>query len=241
MDKRKLCLLVLFLMFFFFCACGEKENNAQVRSDARILPDSNQAVLEFSFEINRAVYQRTNFGEPPQLAIWIESADSQVVKTVWVTRRAAQNDWKGKIECPVALPYWESRTATETGKFNMQRRGKSKYDAVSGATPRAGYFSASIKVPKKSAWNYFIEVNASADYNEVFSYWSKEGLPDSQANGQPSLIYSGRIIADGSSRDIPALIARTEQRRAVKSLSGDMSGITSAKHLIENIKARSRF
>jgi hypothetical protein len=241
MDKRTICLLVIFLMSIFFYTCEEDRNNVQVTSDRRILPDSNQVVLEFIFEINQGVYQRTNFGEPPQLAIWIESADSQMIKTVWVSRRAAKNDWKGKIECPVALPYWESRAAAETDKFNMHSRRESKYDAVSGATPRAGRFSASIMVPKKSTWNYFVEVNASADYNEAFAYWSKKGLPDSQANGQPSLVYSGQIIADGSDHNIPGLIGRTEQRRAVNSLSNDLSGITTAIHLIENIEVRSRF
>lgn len=240
MDKRTNCLSLLFLMSIFFLACEEEKNNTQMASDTQIAADSTQAVLEFSLEINRAVYQKTNFGEPPQLAIWIETPDSQVAKTVWVSHRAAKNDWKGKVECPVALPYWESKFAKEAGASFMQKRRETQYEAVSGATPRAGRFSASIMVSKKSAWNYFVEVNASADYNEAFPYWSKEGLPDSQANGQPSLVYGGRIVADGSSRDVPRLIGRTEQRRVANSLSEDLSGITTAKHLIQNIAVISK-
>ena len=235
MDKRTVYWSAILLMLVFFFACEEEGSKVQAKSDSRMETDSNRVVLEFSFKVNRAVYQKTNIGEPPQLAIWIESLDSQMIKTVWISHRAAKNEWRGKIECPVALPYWESRVALKIAKPGMLSRRKSEYDAISGPTPGAGDFSASIAVPQNSAWIYFIEVNAAADYNQAFPYWSKEGLPDSQANGQPSLVYSGRIIADGSSPDTPVLIGRTEQRRPVNILSDDLSGITTANHLLENI------
>jgi hypothetical protein len=233
-------LLLLLPVLILFLACEEERRDTQMISEKQVVADSNQVVLEFSLDVNRTVYQKTNFGEPPQLAIWIESADSQVIKTVWVSRRAAKNDWKGKVECPVALPYWESKIAKETGATTLQKRRETQFEAVSGATPKAGRFAASIMVPPQSSWNYFIEVNVSADYNQAFPYWSKEGLPDSQANGQPSLVYSGRMVADGSSNDIPRLIGRTEQRHATNSLFDDLSGITSANQLIENITVASK-
>ena len=239
MDKLGIFLSVIFLWTFCWDGCGDDKVDREPESEKFISTDSNNVILEFSFNINSETYQQTNYGEPPQLAIWIETLDSKIIKTTWVTRRAATNDWRGKIECPVALPYWESKIETKI-QFNTRGKRNTHLDAVSGATQKEGRFSASILVPRNSSWKYFIEVNASSDYNKVFTYWSKEGLPDSQANGQPSLVYGGRIIADGVSPDIPVLIGRTQQRHAVDSLSNDLSGITTAKHLIEEINVKLR-
>jgi hypothetical protein len=190
--------------------------------------------LQFSFVVVKDVYQKTNFGQPPQMAIWIENLDTSIVKTVWITHRTAKQDWKGKVECPVSLPIWEYRIKLKK-KTAAGTVRKSNVDAVSTATPKEGKVVASMLVPKDSQWNYYIEVNVSADYNKTFTYWSQDGLPDSEANGQPSIIYSGNIIADLKSRSIPVLIGRTNQGHAVTTISKDLSGITSAKHLIKKM------
>jgi hypothetical protein len=241
MGNQILYLSFLFLILFICFACEDKKIEKPKESDKSVSSDSNRVNLEFSFDINKEIYQKTNFGDPPQIAIWIKSPDSNKTKTVWVTYRAGKNDWKGKIECPVALPFWEAETGLASRIFDSLDERKSEFDAVTGATPMKGRFSAGIKVSRYSSWEYFVEVNVSADYNQSFPYWSKEGLPDSEANGQPSLVYTGRITADGNSRDIPILIGRTEQRNVVDTLSSDLSGIMTAKHLIGNIQVRSRF
>ena len=44
-----------------------------------------------------------------------------------------------------------------------------------------------------------------------------QGLPDSEANGQPSVVYSGQIIADGKSQTSSCYMSgRTNQRHAVR-------------------------
>jgi hypothetical protein len=196
--------------------------------------------LRFSFVVVKDIYQKTNFGQPPQVAIWIENPDSSIVKTVWITHRTAKQDWKGKVECPVSLPIWEHRIQLKN-KVAREIVKNSTVDAVSAATPKEGVVVASIGVPMYSQWNYYIEVNVSADYNKTFPYWSQDGMPDSQANGQPSIIYSGQITADGKKRSIPVLIGRTNQRHAVTTISKDISGITSAKYLIDQLQVSSGF
>ena len=241
MASHNVYLSLLFLILFICFACGDKKIEKPKESDKSVLSDSNRVNLEFSFDIIKETYQKTNFGDPQQIAIWIKSMDSMMIKTVWVTHRAGKNDWKGKIECPVALPFWEAETGLASRIFASLDERKSEFDAITGATPLQGRFSAGIKVLRYSRWEYFIEVNVSADYNKSFPYWSKEGLPDSEANGQPSLVYRGRITADGNSRDIPVLIGRTKQRHAVDTLSTDMNSITTATQLVKNIEVRSGF
>jgi hypothetical protein len=241
MASQNVYLSYLFLILFICFACEDKKIEKPKEPDKSVLSDSNRVNLEFSFDINKEIYQKTNFGDPPQIAIWIKSIDTMMLKTVWVTNRAGKNDWKGKIECPVALPFWEAETGLASRIFASLEERKSEFDAVTGATPKKGRFSAGIKVSRYSSWEYFIEVNVSADYNQSFPYWSKEGVPDSEANGQPSLVYSGRITADGNSRDIPVLIGFTEQRHAVDTLSTDINSITTANQLVNNIEVISGF
>ena len=224
----------LFLRFFIFLFCfiitESCENQKSEQNSVGIVTtpsDSNNISLQFSFEINKEIYLKTNYGQPPQIAIWIESTDSSIIKTVWVTHRTAKQDWKGKIECPVSLPFWEYKT--------LGKRQDQVIDAVSKATPKEGLITATVSVPLNSQWKYYIEVNVSADYNNKFSYWSKDGLPDSEANGQPSLIYSGHILADGKNFSTPVLVGRTNQRYAIKEMSKDLSGVTSAKQLLKKL------
>jgi hypothetical protein len=239
MDRISIWLLLVLVNLFFFFQC-EDQNNKEIENVAQSPGlDSNQASIEFFVELDKTIYQKTNFGDPPQLAIWIENQDSSIIKSVWVSRRTAKQEWKGKIECLVSLPYWGHRLKIIKDHSTEYTSIDSDIDAVSQATPTEGHVKASISVPKKSKWIYYIEVNVSADYNKAFTYWSEDGLPDSEANGQPSIVYKGRIIADGESHSIPNLIGRTSQRQAVKKLSTELSGITTAKYLIRNLEVKS--
>ena len=111
-------------------------------------------------------------------------------------------------------------------------------DAVSGATPKDGIFTVDTKVPIGSGWAYYIEVNISGDYNEAFPYWSKSGYPDSEGNGQPSIVYQGNIVADENTLSIPKLIGRTEQRKPINFLIPNIDQITTAKMVITNIRVK---
>jgi hypothetical protein len=163
---------------------------------------------------------------------WLEYPDSTFYRTVWVTHRAGKNDWVGKVECLVALPYWDDRRKTK----KQLQPGQEELDGVSGATPKTGELVATIEVPENSQWIYYIEVNASGDYSEHFPYWSDQGLPDSEGNGQPSIVYSGGATAQEGLQSEPKLIGRTDQWSNLQTLYKDIEKITSAKRLVDNIK-----
>ena len=230
----------LILVFVLFHSCDFSKNHQAESIQQNTLPDSNSVILIFSLFVDQDAYELTNYGDAPQLAIWLENEDSNQVRTVWVSHRAGKNDWKGKVECPVALPYWNSRHHFEKSGFRERNFITRVIDAITGATPTGGEFTQEIIVSKNSRWDYFIEVNVSGDYNASFPYWSKTGMPDSEGNGQPSLIYSGKIIADGHSTDEPELIGRTDQRHPVTQLNHDLSGITTARKLVTKLKVNSR-
>jgi len=225
--------VISFLIFILF-SCNQPDTagtkNRPTNGSAKI--EEKGTRLEFSFELNQKAWHYTNFGEPPQIAVWLEYPDSSYYRTVWVTRRAGKNKWAGKIHCPVALPYWNSR------RKQTAKNIRETIDVVTSATPKAGPFKVTTTVPENSRWFYYIEVNASGDFNEYFRSWTKDGIPDSEVNGQPSLVYRGEITADGKSRSRPVLIGRTDQISPTDRLFTDLDKITGAKELLLNISVK---
>lgn len=219
---------VLLVLTIMCISCGETSSDKESYSADTMV---NKDTLEFYFEVNKEVYLKSDYGEAPQVAIWLEYPDSTFYKTVFVTRRSGRNDWEGKVECPVALPYWNAR------KKNEEEPGiwKKLVDAVSGATEVNGQNHKTVEVEKGSDWFYFIEVNASGDYNEHFSYWSDNGIPDSEGNGQPSIIYSGKVTAGSKIENIPILIGISNQYYATDTLSTDLHKISTAQELISKV------
>jgi hypothetical protein len=193
--------------------------------------------LTISIELDPRVYDYTDYGEPPQLAVWLEQPGSGKIRTLFVTYRTAKGEWHGKIECPVSLPYWLSRYRKESGTTGLPGPKNPVPDAVSGATPKKE-FTVKTVLPEGSRWNYYIEVNASGDYNRRFPSVSDNGMPDSQGNGQPSLIYTGEIEAVPGQRSTPLLAGRTKQLNRVDKIIKNLEGITSAKGLLTKITVR---
>jgi hypothetical protein len=187
-------------------------------------------------QVHRDVYLQSDFGEPPQIAVWLENIESGAVRTVWVARRAGRRWWKGKVECPTALPLWESRHRNERSGFKARGLLKRFIDAITGATPTGGLFETRVHVPRSSRWTCFVEVNVSGDFNRDFPSQLDDGTPDTEVNGQPSLIYRGVIQADPEASGSAELAGRTDQWLPVNRMIEDLSGITSASEVVTNIR-----
>lgn len=195
------------------------------------------AELRFDIVLNRKTYMRSDYGDPPQFAIWLEDESGELVETVFVTYRMASGDWVGKVDCSVGLPYWVSRYNKVSGTSGPPLFLNPLPLALTGATPREE-FSICARVPVGSQWRYFIEVNVSGDYNADYPAMCEDGSPDPQGNGQPSLVYSGSITAADGASDEPGIIGRTEQFYVVSELNSDLSRITSADKLFDRVSVR---
>ena len=191
--------------------------------------------LAFRVKIDRQVYIQSDWGHPPQLAIWLEEPGGGKIRTLWVTYRTGACDWTGKAACPVSLPYWVGRYNRETNTTGPPTYQRPVADAITQPTPK-NEFRMAAEVPRGSTWDYFIEVNVSGDYNAAFPSVRDDGVEDQQGNGQPSLIYQGRITAKPGSRSSPKLVGRTEQLAPVDRLVRDLEGIDSAKRLLSAIE-----
>jgi hypothetical protein len=200
-----------------------------------VTSQSGMNTLLFSIHQERDVYDQSDYGEPPQFAIWLENASRSEIQTVFVTYRTGTGDFKGKAECPVSLPAWIGVFRKETGRTDIPSIRKPADLAITGATPTVPDFSSKIAVPSDSRWNYYVEVNVSGDYTPEFSSLTADGTIDYQGNGQPSIIYRGEITAIPGNQSTPRLIGRTEQLYLSSEINPDLSGIINAKNVFTKI------
>lgn len=214
------CLLSVYLM-----ACT---NSSHKKSD--------ETVLKFEINQEQKVYERSDYGEPPQFAIWLENKKSGEINTVFVTYRTATGDFEGKVECPVSLPAWIGAFRKETGREDIPTFGNPADKAITGATPKTKEFSVEVPIPKNSNWFYYIEMNVAGDYNADFPRLKSDGWFDFQGNGQPSIVYRGEITAMPGEKSKPTLIGRTEQMYLATEIIPDYEGITNAKEVFSMIK-----
>ena len=219
---RNLLLYIIFLALF-----ADPNKKSSYPSEVKLV---------FSIHQDKSVYDRSIYGEPPQFAIWLEDPITGTIKTVYVTYRTGHGDFEGKSAVPVALPTWIGAFRKEKGRNDLPTPQNPVDMAVSGATQKVAELEKKAVVPKGSEWVYYVEVNVAGDYTLNFPSYQPDGTPDPDGNGQPSIIYRGKIAANPGSRSIPELIGRTEQMFLSTEINRDIQDIGSAKHLFSKIE-----
>lgn len=172
----------------------------------------------------------------PQCAVWLEDADGNYVRTLYVTQRSSKRNWifGPKEGRPESLPVWYH--AANYGSLK-NAPVSTEVDAVTSATPKGGIvFTAEI-----GDTEYVIkaEFNTSFDYNDFYT------KKNSGVNGQPSVVYEAKIPADGDldgpNKEITLSLAGTgSENGADGKIYGDISNLTTAKNIVETITVKKR-
>jgi hypothetical protein len=183
----------------------------------------------------------------PQAAIWIETADGKYVDTVYVTRRSAKADWRGGkgIRRPEALPVWSrARGVRAADGLYMPDAAGALPDAISGATPAKSFARGWIPPASLAKGVYVVRVELNASYDWDAAYPDKLAKSDprwTEANGQPSIVWEGRIELGGPAAEAGlAPVGRGDLRGESGAVTPGLEGITSAKELVASIKAEYR-
>lgn len=224
--------VIFFLILFTTLVSSDGWKNY---GDLDPIKDINNKKIEFKLKINKENYLNSIYGESPQIAIWLEEINSDRIKNVYVTYRAGKNDWVGKVNCKIAIPYWQSRLKSSDKNNELLQN---EVEAVTSATSKTDIVLATVSLENKSEWKYFIEVNVSGDYNNEFKPVLNNGVPDYEGNGQPSIVYSGSINLKTDVISEPVIIGRTHQLSLRDSLFTDIHNITSAKNILEKIEIK---
>jgi len=192
--------------------------------------------LEFRIHINEQLVRESVFGESPTFAIWLENSETGINQTVFVTRRAAAGDWEGKSRVPVALPKWFQIYQIENQAEDVPTYDDPAPLAITGATPKPGYFNTRVRVAPNSKWICWIEMNLSGDYNEIYPEYDPErNIEDSYGTGQPALLYKVEIEALKGKTFTPQIAGMCILDAPDGQLIQPMRGITSAEQIFDEI------
>ena len=227
-DKKKK--LILSLVVFVFILAGGLVFFAFARTWGK-------TDIEVSFRINEELVRQSVYGESPTIAIWIEDAGTGTTQTIFVTNRAGMEDWEGKAEVPSALPKWFEISQNEPQIHNSHENEIPLTDAVTGATPKPGYFSTRVKVEPGSTWYCWIEVNLAGDYNDYYQEYDRENkMTDEYGTGQPALVYKAKIKAVEGNSVVPEIVGMSVIDSNDGKIIQPLEGITTAKYILEEIK-----
>jgi hypothetical protein len=193
--------------------------------------------LKFTIEQEADIYEESDYGEPPQVAIWLEDIETGKRTTVYATYRTASGDFYGKVECPVSLPAWVMVWREETGSEGFPTPRNTAPEAITKATSYERNVDAvATGIPLGKKLRYYIELNVAADFNAAYPLEGENNQLDNQHNGQPSLIYRGEITAGPGQVSIPQPWARTEQFQFTGEIIENLDGMDSALRCFSKIE-----
>jgi hypothetical protein len=176
----------------------------------------------------------------PQIAVWIEDSNAQLVQNLFVTHCFAKQDWKFLKSHPdstcrtMCFPYWINTMVHAAQPLPTKRTPLP--DAVTSATP-AGSFILETQIDSSITHGIiWCEINSSFDNNETYAKDRPESF-----NGQPSLLFSGEFnTADTSHTVVMTYRGHGGESGGDGQLYKDDSGITTAKQIITKIEFKIR-
>lgn len=180
----------------------------------------------------------------PQMAVWIEDTEGKFLETLYVTKKGATGSYiselfsNDEVRRPEALPHWSFKRGvkSEDGLL-VPSQLNPLADALTGATPLNSYELKSRIGAINNKVVVKMEVNRSFDYNETFhpDAFPKDPIYSGSGNtAQPSLIYAAEIdFTSGDRFSFMKLLGRGHHSGKHGDIIDDISGITTAKHMIE--------
>lgn len=200
-------------------------------------PTWGKTEIVIRIHINEELVYQSSFGESPTFAIWLEDPASGFSKTVFATRRAAEGDWEGKAEVPVALPMWfEVSQLENAGDPPSGSKQAATLDASSGATPEPGYFIHRVGASTGSKWILWMEVNLAGDFNESYKEYNEElHQEDEYKSGQPALLYRAELEVTRDFKVEPELVGMTVLDEVSRAQIETAQGITTAAQILDEI------
>jgi len=183
---------------------------------------------------------------PPQFCLWIENGSGDYVETLYATKKIASQGWvfNGGNRRKEALPVWcRKRGIVYSDGLYLPTKERPLTDALSGATPKAG-FSLSFDPPQGLTRFYvYLEINHSTDFNAAYPKDAAAGTAaysgGKEGSGQPALLY--RVLVDTAAADVGSeceLVGHSSPDGSDGDIYPDMAGIDSALEILGELTVR---
>ncbi|MBD3307832.1 DUF2271 domain-containing protein [candidate division KSB3 bacterium] len=177
---------------------------------------------------------------PPQVAIWIEDREGNYIDTLFVTHKIGKQFWgkqpdqdPDKLFRPEALPYWMHKRAARGLPFPT--KNDPLPDTVTAASPEED-FAIQTKIQLDlTEIAVLLEANLSFDMNETYYTNAPQGTAVYNRNsGQPALVYRAEVDLSQPGTYEMELIGHSSPSGEDGKLYKDLSGLSSALHMITN-------
>jgi hypothetical protein len=137
----------------------------------------------------------------------------------------------------VALPQWFRLFRGNGNSADPQNQEKGSDLVVSGATPKADYFSIRVEVKPESEWLCWIEMNLAGDFNDSYPEFNLETLREDEFScGQPALLFRADIAAEEGKTCTPVLSAQAIWDDGSVRIEPVSEGVTSARNVFDTIR-----
>lgn len=179
----------------------------------------------------------------PQMAIWIEDEDGGYLSTVYVTHKAATQDWIADEDerREEALPHWcHQRGVMYDDGLYMPTRNRPLLDGISGATPRESFDVKLKTIESLSKLIVKVEVNHSTDFNRSYPKDAHRGDDNysggRHGSGQPAVVYAAEVDMALDQREFEAqIIGHSSPDGSDGKIYEDLTGLTTALNIVDHI------
>ena len=249
--KKFWILLIGLVITFSSCAVGSGEKIIDVRTDENsALAVSIEPGEEYLHEFPLFLFFKLK--NPPQIAVWAETAEGEYIDTLFVTRKSGTQGWlkasgdpldKDMIRRPESLPVWAwKRNMPAADGLPMPTKDQPMTDAVSHASPERSFSLITSSVNGYEEFVIYLEINHSTDFNQKYRAELKPGDPDYNGgefgSGQPSLVYKAVVKSDTLDENGTALklIGHGSADGEDGRINEDLNGIESALNIIKSAR-----
>ena len=246
-------LIVALVVMSAFAACGSGRSEEVIRTGRA---NADRVIVRVTpgdqYLHDLKVSRLMTVTNPPQMAIWIEDVEGRYLQTLYVSRRVAEQSWRGsplegvkrsEISRPSALPVWSHRAGRKAGwqaTVTGAEDAVASVDATTGATPKTAYtLEAGLLLPQ-TPFIVMLEVNSSTDFNEAFPRDARprdagySGGP--WGSGQPALVLRAELDPGTSYGPVPLQLAgHSSPDGGDGDLRTDMEGFTTARAILDKV------
>ena len=240
----KTIVFTMFLAILLSCTSQQKLDSQTETITTR--PEVVNTKLKFDFTVGKA-------HNHPTFAIWVEDLEGNYIETLYVTSYIASGTflhgesepgkWKnepGNVRRPAALPYWShKRNIKAPDGLYIPAPETAVPDALTGATPKAGFTLATGTKFNEKMFRVLVEVNQPWDSND---FWTNGKYPDDfnyKTSLQPALVYSVTISTDDAGKQLflnP--VGHGHYSGKTGELFTDISTITTAREIFSKIAVK---
>ncbi len=239
-------LIIIIVISVFLAGCTAQKNLTGETVTISTTPEKINSKLEIELIAGKS-------HNHPSIAIWVEDLEGNYIETLYVTQYFAkgnfahgeveQGKWKnepGNVRRPATLPYWSyKRNVKASDGLYAPSPETAVPDALTGATPKAGFTLKTGSKATDKMFKILVEVNQPWDSND---FWTNDKYPGDfnyKTSLQPALVYAVTVSPNETGKPLYLNpIGHSHPSGSTGELFTDITTITTARDIFSKIAVK---